>query len=1415
MNDLADGKRPGFLYVISWEVCNRLGGVHTVLETSAPAIASRYGDDVLYVGPDLWADRAAQATFVEDAVQPTLAALAAERDVPVRFGRWRIEGSPAVALVDSGRLLESKNRLLGDLWNDFGVDSIHADWDSVERILFAYATGMLVELHYHTAVRSRGLRAVAHFHQWQTAAGLLRLAKTTPEIGTVYNPHGSALGRALAGGGVKLHRDLATVEPAKTARERHLDAQHTLEVAAAKQASVLVDVSEHSAVETAHLLGRRPDLVTPNGWTTTPRPDAKHRDEVRAALFRTAERFLGSPVDPVRTRLVFSSGRYEFRNKGLDVVMDVLGRLCEDPEPPARPLLYCVAVAAPQTGPRPEVVRRLKEPELAGTACGVCTHNLAHPEDDPILTACRTHGIDNRPGDAARILFAPVRLDGRDPVLPFSYADVLQASDITIFPSSYEPWGYTPVESLAAGVPTVTTDLTGFGRFVLTLPEEERAGVTVLPGEKVDNGQVAESLVQALKRYLARSDEELAALRRSGEPILKRLSWETLIGKTIEAHGIALERAAARRATAIIPGLTRTSTRSMLLIPGQSANRPRLHHFTVSTSLPERIARLGELSMNLWWCWNPRARSLFEQLDPAAWAASGENPVRMLRAADPARALEQARDPGYQRAYDAVCEEYDRYRERPAAETPSTAYFCAEFAIHESLPIYSGGLGVLAGDHLKSASDLRLPLSAVGLRYANGYFVQRIEADGRQGVEFRRHDPRDMPMAEVLGEDDEPLRISIPLPERELKAGVWKVAVGSVTLYLLDTAIPEGDPADQGVTDRLYPSDREPRLRQEILLGMGGWRMLRALGKTPRVCHLNEGHSAFLLLERLLELVEEEGLTFAQAQAVVRASTAFTTHTPVPAGHDRFSEGLMRRYFGPLAQRLGLDWAEFLDLGRTSREDHEFSMTVLALRLSDRANGVSVLHGQVSRDMLAGVWPGIHPAETPVDSVTNGVHLATWVGPEMDEVFRANLASDWAENHPSREVWAGAEEIADDEIWRAHETQKRRMIAWLREDVERTGLRRGEGAATLQRRIEGITENALWIGYARRFAPYKRATLLFRDADRLQALLDDGSRPVRVVFAGKAHPDDREGSDLVQKIVGLTNDPRYEGRVFFVENYGVGIARHLVQGVDVWLNTPTRPLEASGTSGMKACLNGGLHLSVLDGWWCEGYDGTNGWAIGGGREYENAEMQKEYDSRSLYGLLESEIVPLFFERGLDGLPPGWIAKMKRSIATVPGTFNTHRMVSDYVRFAYAPLGNEVAGMVGDDYRLAKARAARHAVLRAAWESVKIEDLSVTDLSRGSIALGEVLEVRARIRLGQLTAEDVTVELFIGRSGEKGALVHPVVIALQRDGEVKEGVAHYAGAYLPRGAGSFRYGVRVLPAASSFAESAHLGLVRWA
>jgi phosphorylase/glycogen(starch) synthase len=1413
---VSSNPRPGFLYSVSWEVCHRIGGVYTVLETAAPHLVTGYGGNLLYVGPDLWSDRSAQARFVEDRVQPRVAAVAAEHDIPVRFGYCDIEGQPRVALIDYGRLLESKNAILGELWEEYGVDSIHADWDTIERLLFGYAAGRLLELHYRLVVRPRGLRAVAHFHQWQSAAGILRLGGSTPEIGTVFTPHGTALGRKLASSGLRIDRALDTIEPDQAARDQKIETAYTLEQAAAKHAAVLSTVSEHAAEEAHQLLDREPDLITPNGYHGLEPVDEERRTAVREDILDRASRFLGTRLDPKTTHITTTAARYEYRNKGIPLILEALGRLVKKDEKPKRKMLLIVAIAAAQTGPRREVLERLATDDLAGKPCGVATHNLAHPEDDPILAGCRENGLANEPDDAAYVMFVPVRLEGHDAVLPYTYEQVLKASDTSMFPSLYEPWGYTPVESLAAGVPTVTTDLTGFGRFLLEREEEKHDGVLVLPVASASDREVEQLFDRAILHYLdAESEEEMERIRAASAEVLERVRWEKLIGRTFEAHELALSRSGEARRTLVSPSLAGRSRRAVISLPARRASRPQLHRFSVTAVPPEGLQRLVELARNLWWSWNPDAYEVFHDLDPERLEKLNGNPVRLL-AELPAETLARAAaDQAYVEKCRRVFAEFERYTSREKREMPSIAYFCAEFALHECLPIYSGGLGVLAGDHLKSASDLRLPFTAVGLRYADGYFNQRIGRDGRQTAEPQHRDPRTLPMTEVLDDEGRPLRIRLEMPEHDLYAGAWRVDVGQIELFLLDTNVAENDEGNRGLTAKLYPSEREWRLRQEILLGVGGWRLLRALGRTPDVCHLNEGHSSFLLLERVRALIEEQGLTFAEATVFVRGNSLFTTHTPVPAGHDRFHEELMRRYFAGPAARIGLDWEEFFDLGRTSEEDDEFSMTTLALRLSARANGVSALHGKVSRNMLAETWPGLPEAETPVKSVTNGVHLPTWCGPVLRPVLDKLLGIVWREEETGDEDWARVGTLSDSDIWRLHAAQKERMIHAVRAAIEKTSLRRGVAPSRIRHRLAGLREDALVIGYARRFAPYKRATLLFRDPDRLRALLDDELRPVRIVYAGKAHPDDGEGGELVRTIVELSEDPRFEGKVFFVENYDMEIARRLVQGVDVWLNTPTRPLEASGTSGMKAAFNGALHASILDGWWCEGYDGTNGFAIGDEREHDDPELQAEYDSRSLYRVLESEMIPEFFDRDEDGLPAAWIERMRRSMVTTPAFFSTHRMVTDYAKFGYEPLGAAHARLAADDFGQARELAARKEKLERAWDSVQIEDLSVTDASGGSIGLGETFDVEASVRVGELDPDDLIVELFIGQTDENGDLLDPTVLPLARKEEGDNGTITFAGGYMPSGAGSFQYGVRVRPRLDDEAESNELGLIQWA
>ncbi|HYV86289.1 MAG TPA: alpha-glucan family phosphorylase [Patescibacteria group bacterium] len=703
------------------------------------------------------------------------------------------------------------------------------------------------------------------------------------------------------------------------------------------------------------------------------------------------------------------------------------------------------------------------------------------------------------------------------------------------------------------------------------------------------------------------------------------------------------------------------------------------------SALPEPLARLPELARNLWWSWHPEARALFDTIARAGAQPHADNPLRLLATLDPPIVRALAADGAFRESCARVLAAFDqalagRGAWFPAHAPPNAdlpiAYFSAEFGVHQALPVYSGGLGILAGDIAKEASDLGLPLIGVGFMYPQGYFKQRIGPDGRQEESYERLEREVAPAETVRDAEGRPLRLSLPLPDRLLHVQVSAVRVGRVLLYLMDTDLESNPPWERELTARLYGGDQETRLLQEILLGIGGVRILRALGLRPGIWHANEGHAALMMVERVREQVEA-GATFDQAVEQVRRQSVFTTHTPVPAGHDAFPFFLMEKYLATYWPTLGLDRDRFLALGAHEQTSGSaFNMSALAFRLSGRHSAVSVRHAEVSRRMWAPLWPGTPVERAPITAVTNGVHVASWVAPEIDALFRAHVAADWLEHHDEDALWERVDRIPDRELWDTHGRLKLRLHRFLRERARR---RFTDGRSAAPRVVSSgalFDADALTLGFARRFATYKRATLLFRHPARLAALLNDPRRPIQIVFAGKAHPADQPGRRMLETVHRAATDPAYGGRVAFVEDYGIHSAQHLVQGVDVWLNTPRPPLEASGTSGQKAALNGVPNLSILDGWWVEGHDGTNGWAIAPRDAAGDGEERDEADAQELYRLLESEVAPAFYDRDADGLPQRWLRLMRRAIRTTAARFSARRMVKEYIDRLYRPCWDE-------------------------------------------------------------------------------------------------------------------------------------------
>ncbi|MBV9573657.1 MAG: alpha-glucan family phosphorylase [Acidobacteriales bacterium] len=703
--------------------------------------------------------------------------------------------------------------------------------------------------------------------------------------------------------------------------------------------------------------------------------------------------------------------------------------------------------------------------------------------------------------------------------------------------------------------------------------------------------------------------------------------------------------------------------------------------------------RLWALARNLWWSWDHDSSSLFRDLDPMQWRALNHNPVALLAELSLAQIEQRARELVL---HSRINYAYRRQREYLEAgrtwgarhagilRPRPVAYFSAEFGLHVSIPEYSGGLGVLAGDHIKSASDLGIPLIGIGLFYGQGYFRQHLDRNGWQQEEYIETDVNRLPMEPAIGTDGQPVTVQIEIRSGFIRAKVWRMKVGRCDLFLLDSNVEGNAPEDRELTSRLYGGDGRIRIRQELLLGVGGFRALRAMGVTPGVLHLNEGHSGFAVLEAICNRMHDEGLDFDRAVSRVSREVVFTTHTPLPAGHDRFNGDLLEEHLGQLREQLGLSRERFMSLGREnpSNNDEEFCMTVLGLKLARRANAVSALHGEVSRAMWTGLYPGKHEDEVPIGHITNGVHVPSWLSPQMFRLYDRHLGTGWQEHSSEAKIWEGIDSVDDGELWETHLNLKSRMLEFVRHRAVEQALRRGEEAETIQRLIRALSPDALTIGFARRFATYKRADLILADIENLASMVNDPKRPVQFVFAGKAHPRDEPGKRVLQKVALMMRDRKFADKFVFVEDYDINVGRHFVQGVDVWLNNPRRPLEASGTSGQKVVLNGGLNLSILDGWWAEAYDGLNGFAIGTGRTHSDMSIHDSRDGEDLYRVLREEVIPLYYQRDQDGLPRGWIKRMKRTIRTLGWRFNADRMVMDYTLKCYVPAAGGTSSDVG-------------------------------------------------------------------------------------------------------------------------------------
>ena len=1406
------------LFEVSWEVCNKVGGIYAVVSSKILEALAVFGENYFLLGPDL-----GNNPDFEETDEPCWQELRQEtdrRNLSCRFGRWNIPGRPKVILVGY-RDRYDQSQLLFSLWNRYGVDSISGGWDYVEPVMFSTACGEVIEAACKALHIPADGPALAHFHEWMCGGGLLYLKTNAPYVGTVFTTHATMLGRSMAGSGFDIYKQMHQINPKHEAGAYNITAKCSMETASAREADCFTTVSRITADEAGVFLGRTPDVLTLNGLDLRVIPDYSRDRSLATAsrqrLLEAAGRLLRRRL-PEDTRVFLVSGRYEYHNKGIDVFLDALGMVNTALSQSQSNVLALCAVMGGHSGVNADAVSGdpAKLPGQGGF--WISSHHVYNQPNDPILNACQRLGLDNRPENHVQVIFDPALLDGKDGFLNMRYEEVLAACDLGVFPSWYEPWGYTPQESAAHAVPTVTTDLSGFGMWVRSSRQRDKNGVTIICRRQTSYDETAASLRDVLLQYASLPEEQMQEHRHMVRHVAEGCSWEQFFPYYVQAYGLALDKA--RQRSSQPAGGSTTLTR---VLATTMSTTPNLHSFTALTSLPPAIGRLRELAHNLWWSWHPECHYLFSALNEEEWERSNHNPIATLEKATRARLIIVAHEQSYLRLYNQTMAAFDAYMaEAPQSFGPLTpqqplAYFSTEYGLSECLPIYSGGLGVLSGDHLKSASDLNIPLVAVGLLYKNGYFRQIIDKNGDQTPVYPENDFATLPIEQVKDQDGKPREIYLQMPGRRLHVQIWLVRVGRINLDLLDTNLPSNTAEDRKITARLYEADRDIRLRQEILLGRGGVSMLRALDIRPAAYHMNEGHSAFLIFERIRLLMQENGLSFEEAGEVVRGSTLFTTHTPVDAGNERFSLESMEAYFKPYIQTVGISWQTLVNMGRfEGSERNVFEMTVLALKYSMKANGVSALHGVVSRHMWQEGWQGVPVAEIPIFSVTNGIHVPSYAGPAMCPLLQKHLGEGWQELTPDDPKWTRIADIPDADLWTARQTQKKHLLEAIRSSLPEFFKKFAIPYEKQQEMTSRLTPETLVIGFARRFAPYKRATLLFADVDRLARILEKSGQPVIFVFAGKAHPADGQGIGLIRELFQHMLSPRFFGKIFFIEDYSLAVSRLMVQGCDVWLNNPRRPYEACGTSGQKVAVNGGLNLSVADGWWCEGYNGTNGWTIGPlvAKGSLGPEQSDYDDAASLYSLLEDKVIPLYFERDADNRPHNWLLRVRKAMQTLIAQYSSHRMLRDYLSDYYIPAATSHQELRSNHYALARHLSQWKQDVNVRFGSVQMDTIRIEGIKEDSLLDGQSLHVAVTVHPGSMKLDELLVQLVAGPGDGSTFTETPDVVEMQPESEGVDGTMTFVCTYTPSRSGIHVYGVRVMPCTEGLSSPLETRLVLW-
>lgn len=1404
----AERLKPNYLFEVSWEVCNKVGGIYTVLATKAQTLESDMHEQYMLIGPDVWKGTGSNPEFIEDKTLFRIWRQYVEQEgLKVKIGRWNIPGRPVAMLVDYTPYFFEKNEIFKEFWVKYQLDSLTGQWDYIEPALFGYAAGRVIESFYNCHINSTD-RVVAQFHEWMTGAGILYIEDHIPQIATMFTTHATVLGRAIAGSGRSLYKDISTYDPDSVARESQVIAKHSLEKVSATNADCFTTVSELTATECRYFLEKSPDIITPNGFDAAFVPNEMSFNEKRAAartkIIKVAESLFGQRF-PENSLLVIKSGRYEFKNKGIDIFLDSLAQLNKYASL-ERNIIAIIFVPGHCTGPRKDLVDRMVAPTLPAPKTGeLLTHNLQGTESDPIVKRVRENGMNNIASDKVKLIYVPTYMDGSDGIFNLQYYDLLIGFDISVFPSYYEPWGYTPLESIAFHIPAITTNISGFGTAVEKNAGSGAQGVYVINRTDDNDNETVKAVSDTIFAFSKLSAQDIVAMREKAFCISQFFLWERQISFYLEAYDFALRKSVQREMFyRDKPQALPVEALPMRAEAVESA--PLWREVVVVSEFPQALSALQRLSRNMWWSWNDDAIALFESIDPGNWRRCHCNAVAFLQTLSYSTLKKLEHDKEFLDRLGDVVEKFEKYtNENSGPVSPFIAYFSMEYGIDNALKTYSGGLGILAGDLLKEASDEGASLVAIGLLYRQGYFRQTLSIHGEQVAEPDPPDISTLPL-EAVCKEGKPVKISLAFPGRAVSLQAWKLAVGRVSLYLLDTFVEENEDNDKLITSRLYPSSEETRLQQQIILGIGGVNLLSAIGIKPDVYHCNEGHTAFVGVARLRDLIVGENLSFEEAMEVTRATTLFTTHTSLAAAMDTYSEEMLRPYFSHTILQYNIDWQTFMGLGKSDAHSAQrFSMPFLAAKMSVQMNAVSKIHRKVSCKLFNVLWKDYSADELYTGYITNGVHYATWVAKDW-KALSQEIAAEPMPADPSwaKRVWT----IPDEKIWEIRLRLKRILLESVRRRLAERLSQHHEGPRKIAEAISHIGERALVIGFARRFVTYKRPALVLSDPGRLYEILNNSGRPVLLFFSGKAHPGDTSGADIIRSVVEVSERSEFKNRIFFLEDYDMNLARLLVQGVDLWMNVPNRGMEASGTSGMKALMNGVLNFSVLDGWWPEAYDENMGWALEEEASYEVQNFQDELDSEKIYKALENEIIPLYFRRDNKNLPLDWIHKIKAALSVAPG-YTMARVLAAYRDNYYRPLYKRGSGLIADNFKLAKDLAAWKGSIRAKWKEVDVLAIE-PDLQQVS---GKAVPLRVTLWVGDLTVNDLGVEvIFRQKSGEQNEMFEAVeeLIAV----EITDRKIVFEKQLPDLQPGSYSYCFRIFPKHPLLPHRQDFSLVKW-